>query len=358
MTPTESINACRQAATRHLRDFCTAPSAARHLNRIADELIEGRSLCLFTPQGTPGEPLSNSIGLRLNDRGRQWRIVNLPELETIGQASPLLGEALGLPKRGATTPEGLAAHLDPWDCIVGEGFDLLTPDSRKTWGEFFTQWSRLAHQRSGEGRKTSPFCLVCGLGAWQEAGLDVPRSEVFQVVHWWWNVLAPLDLEVLLRQAHDEIELQGAEDHAYRRWQETVVPSLSVSDPELAAFLLQNPESPDGLAPLLAEWARERRGWTAEELCRCGASQWADRSITRQPQSAPPETARSLWAMGALVASFDYGIELHSGALALLNRVEQVERRLWRAQVSVLFPVIEELRLWLCERIEEQAIPG
>lgn len=44
----------------------------------------------------------------------------------------------------------------------------------------------------------------------------------------------------------------------------------------------------------------------------------------------------------------EYGLEFHSAVLAMLDRMEVVEHRVWRSQAQLVLPQIDELRLALC----------
>lgn len=57
----------------------------------------------------------------------------------------------------------------------------------------------------------------------------------------------------------------------------------------------------------------------------------------------PVADDRMLWAIGAK-CGFDEVGKLHSAALVALGRQADVERRIWSAQVGVLFPFVEESR--------------
>lgn len=57
---------------------------------------------------------------------------------------------------------------------------------------------------------------------------------------------------------------------------------------------------------------------------------------------------RTLWAHGALSWTLEFGLELHTAAMAVLGRDEEVKHRLWRGQAELLLPLIDHMRLMVC----------
>jgi hypothetical protein len=70
--------------------------------------------------------------------------------------------------------------------------------------------------------------------------------------------------------------------------------------------------------------------------------------------AAPPVQLHSLWAKGALCWTPEYGLELHPSALVLLEKVEAIRHRLWRGQASLLLPIIDTIRIVVCEYLTQR----
>ena len=60
------------------------------------------------------------------------------------------------------------------------------------------------------------------------------------------------------------------------------------------------------------------------------------------------------WAEGMLHYTWEYGLELHSAVLALAQRYDVLRQRLWRGQAALLLPLLDQVRVALCERLTEQ----
>ena len=63
----------------------------------------------------------------------------------------------------------------------------------------------------------------------------------------------------------------------------------------------------------------------------------------------PPENLRELWACGGLVYTPEHGLEVHPALLARSDRRATVEHMLWRGQSELLLPLVNEVRLKVCQ---------
>ena len=62
-----------------------------------------------------------------------------------------------------------------------------------------------------------------------------------------------------------------------------------------------------------------------------------------------PECLQEYWAKGCLVYSPEYGLEVHSALLANCGKRSDVEKRIWRGEAELLLPIVNELRLRVCD---------
>lgn len=176
---------------------------------------------------------------------------------------------------------------------------------------------------------------------------NLPASDVGLAMHWWWGIISALEVRLLCRL------LNGKADDAATLWREHLLPSLTGGDVVLADFLwdsLQGTE--DDLYGRLVSFA-EGRDWTSERLRPFWAGQAfeARAPINGGGRLAVPEYTRSLWALGAVQVTPEYGMELSSAALAQLGRRETVRHRVWRGEAGLLLPLLDGVRLRLCARL-------
>src|SRR5690606_30295850 len=68
----------------------------------------------------------------------------------------------------------------------------------------------------------------------------------------------------------------------------------------------------------------------------------------------PPVAGRRLWLEGLLDKDRYEGICLHSAAAALRGDTHLVEHRIWRGQARTLLPVLDAVRLEVCEYLSDR----
>ncbi|HWQ14177.1 MAG TPA: hypothetical protein VNL77_15370 [Roseiflexaceae bacterium] len=135
----------------------------------------------------------------------------------------------------------------------------------------------------------------------------------------------------------------------------SVAPAETAGEPEAEAAahseLAPSPQ-PEG-----AQLDEERQPWEATGVTGTPeATTQNELASPPQPEglqlrTQPPLSRLELWAHGIVGATPEYGIELHVAALAALGRTEEIRHRLWRAQARTLLPLIDHVRLQICEEL-------
>jgi hypothetical protein len=263
----------------------------------------------------------------------------------------VLSEALGIDWRPPEIPRTLGNLLDMEplpDVIFVEHLDNISPPICQDWVGFLRQWTQACQTRADRGAPSTALCMVVPACAVLP---QPPESSVYLAVHWWWGFPTVLEMHMLCRSrsAQDGWDPAG-------RWREYVLPAVTGGDIDLAMYLwdeLHTSEdrhaSMEGLLRRLCAFAAQR-GWTADMLRTLGAGEaimTASRDY-RRVQHVPPLELRSLWAHGVIGWTLEYGLELHPAALAVLQRREALQHRLWRGQAELLLPFIDQIRLALC----------
>lgn len=138
----------------------------------------------------------------------------------------------------------------------------------------------------------------------------------------WEGVIARLDMMLYL---HERIAGRRLVP-LHRRVLLAVLTELAGTDPELAHYLVDRPPA-SIMEPthVLKQFALSR-GWTPDRLKQTG---WHDGTCDR----------------------LDGSCFVHSAAVAVLGNQAELRRRVWRGQVAVLFPFIEECRIRIIERV-------
>jgi hypothetical protein len=185
------------------------------------------------------------------------------------------------------------------------------------WCSFLEEYEAGCRQRPVHERAL--FCVAArGLAA-----LNPPKEEVALSVRVWQAEVEPLDMFIYCWT----LVRDRPWPQLHRRLAAALLAAVSVWDPRVAERLAQQPLD-TLLKPqaLLAEIARER-GWGCVES----------------------NDYQLLWAHG--MADRQDGLwRLHSAVLALHDPAVELRSRLWSAEVSAVWPFLEEFRRAVLER--------
>lgn len=147
--------------------------------------------------------------------------------------------------------------------------------------------------------------------------------------------------------------------NASPQWREYVLPALAGDDVDLVEYLWEDAtQSIEVIEDRLPTYA-SARGWGEGSLLEWGAQDLLNRSTpTHMDQlNAWPSEWQRLWASGAINITLEPGTELHSAALAVLGQKEELSHRFWRGQAEPLLPVIDRVRLTICDHMTRRYWP-
>lgn len=327
------------------RNTLRVPSIQQFLAEVVDALAERRSALVLLPSALEPEDIWPSV------RSQLWQShLDAVDLSLLGEPAssaplPALVKLVSFDWPERAMPHTLTTfleHADLPDVIHVSDLDRVSEDVRGTWLRFLAQWAAAIHARVGEGKPAPALCLVAGAASVLNS---LPESNVFLAIHWWGGFPSTLETHLLCR-----LEGEGQPWDAAARWREHLLASLAGSDLQLIQALWDGLHlTPEAMGHQLELFAMER-GWTPALLREWGANDLIDRPIMLQARRnwTPPPPLQRLWSNGAISATLERGLELHSAAVAALGRDDQIRHRLWRGQAELLLPLIDHSRLMLC----------
>ena len=293
------------------------PGPSGFLDRVVHELREGRCVVLALPEHAP-DGLRPALYQRVATLDWwYWKVIDLAEEATQESPARLLHRL--------TSPAGAARVADARGVAESPGFrrrllwvEGVTAATWPRWYDFLGQYVEACRAVLPAAERVL-FCVpVAGppaarLPAGKEALSCLP----------WRGVAGRLDMALYLAQG-----LSGdPRPPLHRRVALAVGVELAGTDPrlgvELAGLGLSDLLQP---GPLLRAVA-QRRGWSARD---CTAAHWLEGTLDD-------------------LEGAEY---VHSAALAVAGREGDLRRRVWRGEVGVVFPFIEEQRLRLLEARE------
>ena len=321
------------------------PSVRSFLRCIVDDLVNRRTTLVLLPDGIAPLQVDENLQYELRRLDLRARHVNLSTLPPDRSPLPALVEALAVKWNSARVPHTIANLMKSAalpEIISLEGLDQLPAPRRDAWTDFIVQWARASQSVADQGRAPTALCSVLPAGIVIDR---IPEEDIYLALHWWWGFPSVLELRLIYRAS-----CAPGEWDTRARWQEYQLAGIAGNDLDLIDHLLDSSNlDVAGLTRKLEMFAAER-GWTQGSLEQWGANVHASASQSRARSGlAPPVDFRKLWACGALATTQEYGPELHSAALALLGRTQDLRHRLWRGQAEMILPLIERVRLAICD---------
>lgn len=301
------------------------PGPSRFVGRIADALRDGSNVIIGLPKHYCAgleQAVRNEIG---ENDGWVWRNLDFADSDISSASKPVsfLWNNL-FPDDGHNDCLRDLRSLMNSERFEGRIIWLrnISTNLWSEWKQFFEEYSHSCSSRSLISRTL--FCVPAeGIESALLPAEDVCLSHVKMLAE-------SSSLDMLLYVTN----LIGKEKpNLLTELTIAAVAKLSLWDPQLADYLTSfEPERIMNPIEILGSFA-ESRGWTIED--------------------GGEEDAESLWRKG-IVNRFDGSFRCHSALMALKREEREVYRRIWSAQVSVLYPFVEENRQAVIERLAKR----
>jgi len=316
------------------------PGARTWVERVARSLATGENVfAVFPATANPLPVMSNVIAFAQDVRGCTATEFDLKDLDWSHPPIVSLAAALRLSLADRiTTPDEFVALEESPNIILASGFDTLTSEHARQWVALIQRFARISR-----GDHTPAPVFICPTG--QPSKLELlPSAAPRLAIQWWTGIPSATELRLACRGDAAEVG-----DRARQLWREHLLPSLSGNDAALAECLWDAVFEPqDGVRRALLSYAKER-GWADDVLRGAGADRLRPQPTTSRQGEAPAWPG--LWALGAVSSTDEHGLELHAATLPVLGLEAELSQRFWRAQASLAFPLLEDLRLRICQRL-------
>ena len=296
------------------------PNPANFIDRIVSDLRQGKNVFLALPDYAP-----TGLRVALNTRVIQndfwyWRPLSLQENHTfIDDPVRLLFNHFALKtKNSPLNVKTLVACKSFYGHIIW--LEGLTVPIWKTWHAFFEEYAYQSRGLSEWDR--SLFCVpLIGNLATQ----TLPKEDLTLSIRKWRGMVERLDMWLYISLLSKD---QYFTSPLEKQLKIAIITELAGTDPQLVPLLFKLPFE-ELLAPLekLAQIAEERN-WHKEQIY--------------EPK----------WHLGMLDEMEKTSL-VHAAAIALQGHKSEAElqRRIWRAQIGILFPFLEEQRIYFLKEL-------
>lgn len=288
------------------------PGVHSFLQRVTDNLDTGTNVILQIPPTAPAGLLDALSDLSSEDyRHLHWLHVDASEWSATNAVSIAnnislvdIGESAGV-----TSAEDLASHGRQRVYAI----DGISPQCWPVFTEFIELFRRANHQRDENDRDV--FLVNTN------AALAVPDFDIGLRVIAWRDVVREIDSRLFLEQLVSHPQRSGL-DAAIKM---SIATELGGSDLNLLETLATEPlEHLISPEPILREFA-ENCDW-----CSAKCVSWCDGGSEL----------------------FRNRARAHSSVVALLKDSNELRKRVWHGQLTIVFPYLEERRLEILPRVK------
>lgn len=212
---------------------------------------------------------------------------------------------------------------------------------RERWRDLILHWAQ--DSRKINSVRVGAPTRLCIIAKLKDFDFAPPSEQEGLSVHWWWGFPSSLEMRLACRMGDQESHC----GEAASRWLEQVLPALAGNDIKLAEHLWGDIfGSSEEIFRSLKEFASIENTVVSDGL---DIQELGAQAIL----SCPPNTLWLQWSKGQIVSTLEYGIEYHPALLASCGRRRDIEHRLWRGQAELLLPILNEIRIRVCDDLTE-----
>ena len=319
----------------------TLPSVRRFIDSVTNSLRYS-SVVVLIP-----DTISREMVARLIDNGIGVQRLGVGDVSYTADQVPVLSvsDQLNISWPSPSTIrnvgnllqcEGLPNLIHIRDFNTSESVHLM---ERARWLDLARDWA--SERRLLKSRGISHLPQLCFIAKLKDFDFAPPSPESGLAIHWWWGLPPSLEVRLACRIANEE---EGV-DEVRSRWREQVLPALVSNDWKLADHLWDDIFKPkEDVVHSLIVYAG------MEDLTPCPVSDMLDIDVSASAM-IPPPTLWGRWASGQIVFTPEYGAEHHPATLASVGRLIDVEYRLWRGQSECLLPILNGIRINVCDHL-------
>ncbi len=285
------------------------PGSKKFISNIINSITNGKNVIMCFPNDVlQGE--KNVIQNKLNDA------VNWYDFNIVSDSVPvyaLYDTYIDVAEDEFRNINNLAVNMQfqkKFIWVTG----ITSKDTWRKWSDFIVKYERSS--RTVDSFDRTIFCIqVTG-----ELALDLPDEDVCLSIHKWENIIQPIDMLFFASHCFSDTLI----DSRYLDLAINISTKIAKWDATLYQRLANEPiESILNPQDFLLRIALEK--------------QWVDKH-----QSSSQELK---WAMG----QYDNGSD-HSLLYRLNNNDHYIDKLVWNAQLHVLFPYIEEIRITIINK--------
>lgn len=335
--------------------FYGSASVHKIIDSVIEDICDGRNVFLLLTEEIDRMHISSHVFNALYRKEFIVEKVDVSEIEESLSLADALGQRLQITwEQGKERTIGNLLNSDGLpEVIILEGLETLEDGIARNWIKMLDQWvQQIKTSHDAGARSTLFFTAIPAMRFFQ----NIPNPGPSLSLRWWWGIPSTLETQCLCRAC---IENGATEGKLQAQWVESIVPGIIGNDVDFGSFILEALYEPmEAIETRLIEYAH-KRSWKEEILKKWGIDETFCRSIKTIATDSisplmPPPKLRELWSKGIVSWTPENGAEIHLAAIAVLGWKNEIRHRFWREQAKLLLPVIDSLRIHICEKMTSE----
>jgi hypothetical protein len=310
------------------------PGPHKFVDMVERNIYDGISLIVIFPSSDLQSEFQSFFSAHAN-RNSLVAVLDLstqdqPAVEFLKAALPEMAEC-------AYLEQIVESEFLPHILVLGQ-FEACDLKYQTEWFAVISRWAKKCH---GAGITRS---IILPVQALTLGGHKLPEKDTRLAYITWAGILSALEIRMVCRMNASGKSL--VED----QWREYVLASLTGGDVRLCEYLWDVAiKGADEIAQALADYSFNHN-WSEDYLSK-KLTGWKSKPPGSDLRLNPGDLGFDVISQGITAYTPEYGEEESSAVLAHLDRKNEIHHRIWRAQASLLLPIIDEFRRRICDLI-------
>jgi len=330
------------------KKYWDLPSISLFIERAIDSLRDYKSIVLLLPPIIDIDDFCEKLKYELWKSDFSQHEISLDNIESNLKPLEILNKEFfpDQPTRFPKPVVDIQACSELPDLIVLSNLHRLSQSQLKDWMELLDSWSELAHQNINAGKNVKPMVAV----VLANLVIDMlPPRKLFLDYYWWWGFPSSLEVSLLCRSQSNKY----FNSDPTNTWKERLLSSLTPGDLNLLEHLWDFSDKRFiDLVDGIRSYAHPTDSSMNMSRLPDKLGRITDLSLVF-PGDPPPKGIQHLWSKGEIYATIEYGVEFHPSIL-LEQNLDGIRHRLWRSQSELLLPIIDGIRVDMCQELTQR----
>jgi hypothetical protein len=327
------------------------PGVDLFLSGIIGDCYNNKAVLVVIPPIVDISEIESLLLEKSYEAGMKGEALNIYDVQDIDMPVCAVCQRLGIDflvnNKAMTIGNILTTEKIP-ECLFLFGLYDVDDDLKSKWFDFFNNWNKaVVPTKSNQVSQKPAICMfVKGPDLLNATIAETPQLEV----RYWHGVPSALEVRLYCRLIGE----YNYNQNFRAKWQEFMIPALAINDLTLVEELWDVVLSSFDDIKNYFSGDAQKRGWSKEQLKKWDIESYMNSEKNGLQFTKIRNDYACLLANGIVNTTLEYGVDIHSSALAAIEEYELLIKRLWRGQISLILPIIDSIRLYLCDIFTEE----